>query len=72
MKMSPRDIQIARLVRKLTNDFWADTPADAVEARGMDWEEYYDLTIYPIENDLNEFETDRLIQAVLGETPMPC
>ena len=71
MEQTPRETQIDRVVKKLTDDFWADTPEDELEWRAMGWDEYYDVTIYPIENDIYEWETDRRIQVVLGETPHP-
>ena len=35
----------------------------------MGWERYYDLEIYPIENDLYEETTDDMIRILLKEEP---
>ena len=35
----------------------------------MGWERYYDLEIYPIENDLYEETTDDMIRLLLKEEP---
>ena len=59
-KMVTRDNQIKRVVKILSEKFKGDH---------IDWEKYYALIIYPIENDINEFETDAKIRHVLGEIP---
>ena len=62
-----RENQIKRVVEKLSDEFWADADDDGWHAMG--WDEYYDLTIYPISNDIYDLETDRQIRFVLGEEP---
>ena len=47
--MTTREDQINRVVQILSDNYGE---------YDMDWERYYDLTIFPVENDLNEFETD--------------
>ena len=66
-----RENQIERVVEHLTDLFWEDTPDEDREWHAMGWDRYYDLTIYPIENDLYKSETDWQIQVVLGEPPHP-
>lgn len=59
--MTTRENQIKRVVEILRNQFSGDS---------SNWERYYDLEIYPIANDLYEFETDALIRRLLKETPV--
>ena len=58
--MVTRRDQIDRVVKIMEDNYG---PYD------MGWERYYDLEIYPIENDLNEFETDDMIRYLLKEEP---
>lgn len=61
--MTTRENQIKRVVQILTDDY---SPG----LSDMGWDRYYDLEIYPIANDLYEFETDALIRRLLKETPV--
>ena len=57
-------------MQKLADPFWDECPEGEADWHAMGWDEYNDLTIYPIANDIYDLETDRQIRWVLGEEPI--